>query len=135
MQKPATTDFPVHDLIRERWSPRAFADRPIDRAVLAQPIRSRSMGALQQQRATLGLPRRHERRSGKLRENCSAFSWNSTPAGPNMLPFSFLPSRISTSKNNGTPNRNAFYDIGAATALLTVEATARGLARSPDGRL
>jgi nitroreductase len=29
---------------------------------------------------------------------------------------------------NGTPNRNAFYDTGAATALLSVEATARGLA-------
>ena len=30
--------------------------------------------------------------------------------------------------NNGTPNRNAFYDTGAASALLTVEATAQGLA-------
>jgi hypothetical protein len=29
---------------------------------------------------------------------------------------------------NGNPNRNAFYDTGAATALLSVEATARGLA-------
>jgi len=29
---------------------------------------------------------------------------------------------------NGTPNRNAFYDTGAASALLSVEATHRGLA-------
>jgi len=28
---------------------------------------------------------------------------------------------------NGAPNRNAQYDTGAATALLSVEATARGL--------
>ena len=30
--------------------------------------------------------------------------------------------------NNNAPNRNAQYDTGAATALLSVEATARGLA-------
>jgi nitroreductase len=29
---------------------------------------------------------------------------------------------------DGNPNRNAFYDTGAASALLSVEATARGLA-------
>jgi nitroreductase len=29
--------------------------------------------------------------------------------------------------NNHSPNRNAQYDTGAATALLSVEATARGL--------
>ena len=28
---------------------------------------------------------------------------------------------------NGTPNRNAQYDVGAASAWLTVEATSRGL--------
>ena len=27
MQKPAPTDFPVHELIRDRWSPRAFSDK------------------------------------------------------------------------------------------------------------
>lgn len=29
--------------------------------------------------------------------------------------------------NNGTPNRNAFYDTGAASVLLSLEATSRGL--------
>jgi len=29
--------------------------------------------------------------------------------------------------DNGTPNRNAFYDTGAATALLSVQATELGL--------
>src|SRR5262249_61528580 len=30
MDKTAKTEFPVHDLIRLRWSPRAFADRPVE---------------------------------------------------------------------------------------------------------
>src|SRR2546426_12655667 len=33
-----------------------------------------------------------------------------------------------TFAKNDAPNRNALYDTGAATALLSVEATARGLA-------
>ena len=34
MQKPAPSDFPVHELIRERWSPRAFADKPVPQSTL-----------------------------------------------------------------------------------------------------
>ena len=30
MEKLAPTDFPIHDLLRRRWSPRAFADRPVE---------------------------------------------------------------------------------------------------------
>ena len=32
--KPADAEHPIHELIRERWSPRAFADRLVDRATL-----------------------------------------------------------------------------------------------------
>src|SRR5260370_42199863 len=34
MQKPAPSDYPVHQLIRERWSPRAFAEKPVPQNVL-----------------------------------------------------------------------------------------------------
>ena len=34
MQKPATTDYQLHSLVADRWSPRAFADRPIAAADL-----------------------------------------------------------------------------------------------------
>src|SRR5437660_3194340 len=34
MMKPAPSDFPVHELVRERWSPRAFADKPVPQDVL-----------------------------------------------------------------------------------------------------
>lgn len=36
MQKPAEIKYPVHSLIRERWSPRAFDDRPVEREKLLQ---------------------------------------------------------------------------------------------------
>jgi nitroreductase len=34
-RKPADNHHPIHDLIRERWSPRAFADRPVEAEKLA----------------------------------------------------------------------------------------------------
>ena len=35
MEKPANIDHPIHDLIRRRWSPRAFAARPVEAEKLA----------------------------------------------------------------------------------------------------
>src|SRR5260370_28047269 len=34
MENPAATEFPVHDWIRRRWSPRAFSDKPVPLDVL-----------------------------------------------------------------------------------------------------
>ena len=34
VRKPADASHPIHDLISERWSPRAFADRPVEREKL-----------------------------------------------------------------------------------------------------
>jgi nitroreductase len=30
MKKPAETQVPIHDLLRRRWSPRAYNQRPIE---------------------------------------------------------------------------------------------------------
>jgi len=35
MQKETPADHPIHDPIRDRWSPAAFADRPLAAAELA----------------------------------------------------------------------------------------------------
>src|SRR5260221_14449086 len=35
MEKPAPSDRPILDLIRRRWSPRAFSNRPVPREILA----------------------------------------------------------------------------------------------------
>src|SRR3984893_18272571 len=34
MQKPASIDVPIHELIRERWSPRAFSDKSVPGEIL-----------------------------------------------------------------------------------------------------
>ena len=35
MEKPAETAYPIEELLRRRWSPRAFAERPVEPEKLA----------------------------------------------------------------------------------------------------
>ncbi len=30
MEKPAETAYSIHELLRRRWSPRAFSERPVE---------------------------------------------------------------------------------------------------------
>ena len=126
MHKPAPTDLPVHDLIRDRWSPRAFADKPIEPAVLAslfEAARWAPSSSNEQPWAFLVATKEDSENFAKMLSVLVEFNagWAKNA--------SVLALAVSSLKfhANGNPNRNAFYDTGAATALLSVEATARGL--------
>lgn len=127
MQKPATTDFPIHELIRDRWSPRAFSSKPIERAVLAslfEAARWAPSSSNEQPWGYLVATKNDIENFAKAISVLVEFNANwAKEAQVLAIAVSSL-----TFHANGTPNRNAFYDTGAATALLCVEATARGLA-------
>ena len=125
MNKPAPTDAPVHDLISKRWSPRAFSDKPVPPEALRslfEAARWAPSSNNQQPWAFLIATRDDEENFAKVLSTLVEFnvSWacNAPALGMAVSKLSF---------DNGTPNRNAFYDTGAATALLSVEATAQGL--------
>ena len=127
MHKPAPAHFPIHDLIRDRWSPRAFAAKPIDPAVLAslfEAARWAPSSSNEQPWAFLVATKDDPENFAKTLSVLVEFnaSW-AKEAAALVLAVSSLKFHA-----NGTPNRNAFYDTGAATALLSVEATHRGLA-------
>jgi nitroreductase len=126
MQKPASINFPVHDLIRHRWSPRAFANNLIEPAVLAslfEAARWAPSSNNEQPWAYLVATKDDEENFAKMLSVLVEFNagW-AKEAAVLVIAVSHL------NFQSGTPNRNAFYDTGAATALLSVEATARGLA-------
>ena len=127
MQKPAPVNFPVHDLIRDRWSPRAFAAKPIEPAILAslfEAARWAPSSSNEQPWAFLVATKDDPENFAKTLSVLVEFNagW-AKEAAALVLAVSSLKFRA-----NGTPNRNAFYDTGAASALLSVEATHRGLA-------
>jgi nitroreductase len=126
MQKPAATDHPVHEVIRQRWSPRAFADTPVS----AETLRSLFEAARWAPSSSNEQPwsflvaseedaAEHERLVSCLVDGNQVWAKHAPVVGIAVSELAFA--------RNGRPNRNAFYDTGAAMADLTTEATARGL--------
>jgi nitroreductase len=126
MQKPAPTNFPVHNLIRERWSPRAFAGKSVEPAALAslfEAARWAPSSSNEQPWAYLVATKDDAENFAKTLGVLVEFNAAWAKDAPVLV---IAVSRLNF--QNGQSNRNAFYDTGAATALLSVEATARGLA-------
>src|SRR5882724_6435491 len=126
MQKPAPSDFPVHELIRERWSPRAFADKPVPQDVLRsifEAARWAPSSNNEQPWAYVVASNDDKANFDKMLGVLVEFNagW---AKGASVLALAVV--ELAFRKNNA-PNRNAQYDAGAATALLSVEATAQGL--------
>jgi nitroreductase len=126
MHNPAPTDFPIHDLIRDRWSPRAFSGKPVEPAVLGslfEAARWAPSSSNEQPWAYLVATKDDADSFAKTLSVLVDFNAGWAKEAPVLV--------IAVSKlkfhANGNPNRNALYDTGAATALLSVEATARGL--------
>jgi nitroreductase len=127
MQKPAPSDFPVHDLIRERWSPRAFADKSIPQDVLRsifEAARWAPSSNNEQPWAYIVATNDDKEDFEKTLSVLVEFNAGWAKSAPVLA---LAVARLTFAKNN-TPNRNAQYDTGAASALLSVEATAQGLA-------
>lgn len=126
MNKPASTDHPVHELIRVRWSPRAFSDKPVPAEGLRslfEAARWSPSSSNEQPWAFLVATKDETAAYGKLLstlvEGNQAWAKNAPVLAIAVSEMAFA--------RNGRPNRNAFYDTGAAVAHLTTEATARGL--------
>lgn len=127
MQKPATTDYPVHELIRDRWSPRAFIDKLIPQDALRSLFEAARWAPSSYNEqpwayivATKDDKANFDKVLGTLVEFNAGWAKNASA-----LAIAVVKQRFAKDQ---TPNRNAQYDTGAATALLSVEATARGLA-------
>jgi nitroreductase len=126
MQRPAQTEFAVQELIRERWSPRAFSDKAIAPEILRslfEAARWAPSSNNEQPWAFVVATREDKPNFQKSLEALVEFNRNWAKQA---YVLGFAVSQLAFAKN-GTPNRNAFYDTGAAMAWLTVEATAREL--------
>jgi len=126
MHKRAPTDFPVHDFIAERWSPRAFSDKPVAPDVLQslfEAARWAPSSSNEQPWAYIVATKDDPENFAKLVSVLVPFNVTWARHAPVLA---LAVAELSFAKN-GTPNRNSQYDVGAASAWLTVEATTRGL--------
>jgi nitroreductase len=126
MQKPAPTDYPIQEVLRERWSPRAFAERPVLPEVLRslfEAARWAPSSGNQQPWTFLVATKDDQAFHTKL---LSTLVEGNQVWAKHAPVLAIVVSELAFARGNH-PNRNAFYDTGAAVADLTVEATSRGL--------
>jgi nitroreductase len=126
MEKPADTSYPIEELLKRRWSPRAFADRPVEPEKLLslwEAARWAASTANQQPWSFIVATKQDEveytRLLSCLRENNQ--QWASR------APILMVSVAKLTFDANGQPNRHAFHDVGLAVANLILQATALGL--------
>jgi nitroreductase len=126
MHNPAITDHPVHELIRNRWSPRAFSDQSVSPEILRslfEAARWAPSSNNEQPWAFIVATKDDPENYAKVLSTLVEFNQGWAKQAPVLA---IAVSAMEFARNK-TPNRNAFYDTGAAVAHLTAEATSRGL--------
>jgi nitroreductase len=126
MENPAKTDHPIHELLRRRWSPRAFDPRPVEPEklkCLLEAARWAPSSYNEQPWAFIVGVKSQPAEHAKVLEAFIEFNRSWAGAAPIvMLSVAHL-----NFDKNGHPNPHAFHDIGLAAANLTVQATSMGL--------
>jgi nitroreductase len=126
MEKLADTSYPIESLLQRRWSPRAFADRPVEPEKLLRLLEAArwSASCTNQQPWYFIVASREDaaeyaRLLSCLRENNQQWAARAPVLMASVAKMSF--------DANGQPNRYAFHDVGLAVANMIVQATALGL--------
>lgn len=125
MEKPADTQYPIHDALRRRWSPRAFDDRPIE------PEKLRSLFE-----AARWAPSSNNEQPWRFlvatKENATEYArlFDCLVEGNQKWAHRAPALLLSVAKlqfEDGSTNRHALHDTGMATENLVLQATALGL--------
>ena len=126
MEKPAIVDFPVHEIIARRWSPRMFSDKRVPAETIRSLLEAARWAAscFNEQPwafliASVDQAEEHERMAACLVDANRAWAEKAPLLMISVAALQFA--------RNGKPNRHAYHDVGQAVAGLTFQAMAQGL--------
>ncbi len=125
MEKPADNDHPIHDLLRTRWSPRAFQPRlipPEHVRSLLEAARWAASSYNQQPWHFLIATRDDTEQFAQMLDCLVPGNQAWAKAAPLLI--------LTVAKldfDDGKPNRHAVHDLGLAASQLVLQATALGL--------
>jgi nitroreductase len=126
LKKPAVTSAPVHDVISQRWSSRAFSARAVEPEKLRSIFEAARWAASSYNGqpwffivATKDDPESYQQVLDSFVEFNQGWAKNAPVIGLSVAQHNFA--------HDGQPNRHAFHDVGQAAANLATEATAQGL--------
>lgn len=127
MDQSAPAQFPIHDLLARRWSPRAFDERAVTADLLRalfEAARWAPSSSNEQPWRFIVATKDHEAEWNRLFD-CLVEGNQKWAFRAPVLILSVASMHF---EDDGTPNRHALHDTGLATENLVLQATASGLA-------
>ncbi|BAY08965.1 nitroreductase family protein [Calothrix sp. NIES-2098] len=124
-QKLAETQYPVHDFIRSRWSPRAFSDRLVEQdklLSLLEAARWAPSSYNHQPWSFIVATKEDATEYNRLLSTLVEFNQGWAKNAPVLI---LAVAKIRT--DDGKTNRHAFHDVGLALENLILQATSLGL--------
>ena len=125
MEKPADTRYPIHDLLRQRWSPRAFDERLVEGDKLLSLFEAARWAPSSnngQPWRFLVATKENQAEYDRL-FNCLVEANQKWACRAPVLLLSVAEQQF----EDGSPNRHAYHDTGMAVENLVIQATALGL--------
>ncbi len=125
-ERLADIQYPIHDLLRDRWSPRAFSDRPVDAGTLRTLLEAArwAPSSYNEQPWTFILATKEDPAAYDRLLSCLV---EVNAEWAQRAPVLMLSVAKLTFGRNGKVNRHAFHDLGLAVENLIIQATALGL--------
>jgi nitroreductase len=126
MQKPATTRYPIHALIQERWSPRAFAERPVEPGKLHSLFEAArwAPSSFNEQPWGFIVAAKQDAEAHAALAACLVEGNRVWAAAAPVLMMSVAKLAFD---HTGKANRHAYHDVGLAMGMMLVQATDLGL--------
>ncbi len=126
MNKKAEVQFPIHDLIAERWSPLAFSDQAVSREDLGSLFEAARWAAscYNEQPWSFIVATRDETELHAKLASCLVEANAAWAAQAPVLLLSVASMKFS---RNGKHNRHGAHDLGLAVGNLSMQAGALGL--------
>lgn len=126
MEKPAETQYPIHDVLRRRWSPRAYSEQMVEMEKLKSLFEAARWAPSSNNEqpwhfivGTKADPPAHDRLVACLKEGNRKWAFRAPVLILSVARLNF--------EDEGTPNRHAWHDTGMAALSLCLQATALGL--------
>lgn len=126
IEKPTIQhDHPIQDVLKNRWSPRAFDEKPVEKEELMSLLEAARWAASSFNEQPWRFIYAHKGSPDYDKILSSINEFNQTWA--QKAPVLLVGLAKKTFSANGKPNKHSWYDLGAAIAQLTMEATTRDL--------
>ncbi len=126
MTKQANTDYPIHELIVNRWSPYQFADRTVSKEDLLSLFEAARWAPSSYNEQPWRFIVATQKQSKEFEKLLSCLVPANQEWAKNASALALGVSHLVFDRN-GKENKAAIYDLGAAVSHLTFEATTRGI--------